>query len=161
MKPSPSASDAGGRVVLDAFRRIVQALRQASKDSEKSIGLSAAQLFVLRQTAESKEPLSINQLAERTATHQSSVSVVVKKLAELGLLSRRPAAHDARSLEISLTDKGQASLTQLPPLIQDRFLEGFARMSPADQQALVTGLQAFIGATGLEQAPALFFEDPS
>lgn len=161
MTSSQSAPEAGGRAVLDAFRRIVQALRQASKDSEKSIGLSTAQLFVLRQTAESKEPLSINQLADRTATHQSSVSVVVKKLVELGLLSRRPAARDARSLEISLTDKGRASLAQLPPLIQDRFLEGFERMSAAEQQALVTGLQAFISATGLEQAPALFFEDPA
>lgn len=160
MKPSSFKDTAGGQLVLDAFRRIVQILRQSSKHSEKSIGLSTAQIFILRQIAKSTEPLSINQLAELTATHQSSVSVVVKKLAALGLLSRHPAAHDARSLEITLTDVGRSSLAQLPPLIQDRFLEGFARMSESEQQALVTGLQAFIKATGLDQsAPALFFEE--
>lgn len=155
-----TASDTSqGKQVLDAFRRIVQALRQASKDSEKQLGLSAAQLFVLRSLGESRGPLSVNQLAELTGTHQSSVSVVVKKLVELGLLSRKPAQQDARSLEIALTAAGEARLKDLPPLIQDRFLAGLARMTPTDRAALVTGLQAFVAATELTQTPPLFFEE--
>lgn len=152
-------SDAQGQIVLDALRRIVQALRQASKDSERSVGLSTAQLFVLRQIAASGHPLSINQLAEKTATHQSSVSVVVKKLVHKGLVIRQPAAHDSRYQEVSLSAAGRDGLSQLPPLIQDRLLEGFARMSVTEQQALVTGLQAFVTAAGLEAMPGLFFED--
>ena len=68
------------REVLDAIRRIVQALRESSRAAEKGVGLSSAQLFVL-QTLQETPGLSLNELAERTRTHQSSVSVVVTKLA--------------------------------------------------------------------------------
>mgnify|MGYP003693778817 CR=1 FL=1 len=64
------------REVLDAIRRIVQALRESSRAAEKRVGLSSAQLFVLQTLAESPG-LSLNELAERTRTHQSSVSAVV------------------------------------------------------------------------------------
>ena len=66
--------------VLDAMRRIVQALRESSRWAERHVGLSGAQLFVLQTLAETPG-LSVNELAERTHTHQSSVSVVVSRLA--------------------------------------------------------------------------------
>ncbi len=64
---------------MDCIRHIFKALRVSSSQLEKELGLSAAQIFVLRKLCE--EPgLSINDLAVRTTTHQSSVSVVVKKV---------------------------------------------------------------------------------
>src|SRR5215217_2732988 len=69
---------AGGRdvrAVLDAIRRIVRVLRVSSRAAEKQVGLSGAQLFVLHKL-EDAPALSLNELADRTRTHQSSVSVV-------------------------------------------------------------------------------------
>ena len=66
------------RQVLDAIRRVVRTLREASRHSEKAAGISAAQLFVLQRLA-GTGGLSVNELAARTLTHQSSVSVVVSK----------------------------------------------------------------------------------
>jgi DNA-binding MarR family transcriptional regulator len=60
--------------VLDAVRRIVQALRESSRQAERQVGLSGAQLFVLQKLAESPAS-SVNELAARTHTHQSSVSL--------------------------------------------------------------------------------------
>src|SRR5437763_1011424 len=62
------------RSIMDAIRRIVRVLRVSSRACEKQVGLSGAQLFVLHKLEEAPA-LSLNQLADRTRTHQSSVSV--------------------------------------------------------------------------------------
>ena len=55
------------RVAIDAFRRIVQALRTSNRDAEHRVGLSAAQLFALQQL-EAHPGSSINELAAHTAS---------------------------------------------------------------------------------------------
>ena len=50
---------------------------------------------------------SLNELAERTHTHQSSVSTVVGRLVERGLVVRQRSAGDARRLELALTARGR------------------------------------------------------
>jgi DNA-binding transcriptional ArsR family regulator len=81
------------QAVLDGVRRIVQALRASSRWAERHVGLSGAQLFVLQKLAETPA-ISVNELAERTHTHQSSVSAVISRLAELGLVTRKRSAAD-------------------------------------------------------------------
>jgi DNA-binding MarR family transcriptional regulator len=75
--PPPSTDT---RTILDAIRHIVRALRIASRSAEQSVGLSAAQLFVLQKLAEG-DGISLGELARLTLTHQSSVSVIVGTLA--------------------------------------------------------------------------------
>src|SRR5436190_7860869 len=94
------------RTVLDGVRRIVRTLHESSRASEKAVGLSGAQLFVL-QTLADLPGASLNALAERTHTHQSSVSTVVSRLVERGLVLRAPAAADARRLELRLSAEGR------------------------------------------------------
>src|SRR5205814_5128834 len=76
------------RAAMDSIRRVVQALRVSSRAAEQRVGLSGAQLFVLQRLAASPA-MSINDLAEGTVTHQSSVSVVRRRLVERGLVRRR------------------------------------------------------------------------
>lgn len=75
---------------LDAIRRILRVLRRSSRLSQREYGIGSPQLFVLQRLADSPAS-SIKELAERTYTHQSSVSVVVRRLVEQGLVVRRPA----------------------------------------------------------------------
>jgi DNA-binding MarR family transcriptional regulator len=75
------------RDVLDSLRRIVQVLRESSRRAERQLGISGAQLFVLEKLAEAPSQ-SLNELAERTHTHQSSVSTVVARLVKRGPRSR-------------------------------------------------------------------------
>src|SRR5688572_25209379 len=79
--------------VMDALRLVVRALRISTRAVEKEIGISGAQLFVL-QRLEDSPARSVNELAERTSTHQSSVSTVVSRLVERGLARRAPSAED-------------------------------------------------------------------
>jgi len=147
------------RATLDAIRRIVRMLRVSARASEEQLGLSGARLFVLQQLAEAG-PCSINELAERTFTHQSSVSVVVRRLIEGGLASRRPSPEDGRRVEVSLTPEGQALLRTAPPMAQARLIAGLRGLEPERRTALAEGLTALVRELGLDaQTAPLFFED--
>src|SRR6478736_1986575 len=87
---------------MNAVRSIVRAFRVNTRAIELKMGISLAQLFVLQQLTE-RPADSLNELAERTATHQSSVSVVVRRLVDRGLVTREAAASDRRRVQIALT----------------------------------------------------------
>jgi DNA-binding MarR family transcriptional regulator len=143
---------------MDALRVLVRELRASARAVELAVGLSGAQLFVLRQIA--AEPgLSLNDLARRTHTHQSTVSTVVRGLVERGLTERVTAPDDARRLALSLTRDGHALVHRAPPTVQDALVAGLAALAPVQRRALADGLQAWIAAAGLAGAPpSLFFE---
>jgi CO/xanthine dehydrogenase Mo-binding subunit len=91
---------------LDCLRRIVRALQRSHREAETRLGVSGAQLLILQVLAGAPE-LSVTELAERTFTHQSTVSTVVDRLVSRGLVKRERAAGDGR---IGLVDAGP-----LPP----------------------------------------------
>lgn len=147
------------RTALDAIRRIVRLLRVSARASEGLVGISGAQLFVLQELAEAG-PCSINELAGRTFTHQSSVSVVVSRLIERGLVSRRPSEEDGRRVEVSLTPEGGELVRTAPPMAQARLIAGLRQLEPAQCTALAGGLAALVRELGLDaEAAPLFFED--
>src|SRR3954463_9006376 len=94
---------------MDALRSVVRALRLNTRAIELKIGISLAQLFVLQQVAE-RPAESLNDLADRTATHQSSVSVVVRRLVDRGFVTRRSSAVDKRRVQIAATPAGLSLL---------------------------------------------------
>src|SRR6187402_3909062 len=87
------------REVLNSLRQIVRSLRVSSRAAEQRVGISGAQLFVLQCLAR-QSPCSVNELAERTATDQSSVSVVVSRLVALGHVRRVTSKTDRRSVDL-------------------------------------------------------------
>jgi DNA-binding MarR family transcriptional regulator len=145
--------------ILDSLRRIIRTLRVASRATEKEFGLSAAQLFVLHALANGPA-MSINEVAERTRTHQSSVSVVVQRLVERGLVARDPAPGDARRTALSLTPAARRLLVDTPDAPTERLIGALERMSPAARTRLARALAklvADIGAAG--EPPSMLFED--
>ena len=74
--------------ILDAIRRLVRHLRLADRAAQSELGISGAQLFVLFELGKTPA-LSLNDLAARTRTDQSSVSVVVSRLVDAGLITLR------------------------------------------------------------------------
>ena len=146
---------------LDSLRRVVHALRTATRASERAFGLSAAQLFVLRQLSVTSGQ-SLSDLAVLTRTTQSSISEVVARLVRDGLVSRAPSSRDRRRAELSLTTAGEAVLANAPETIQERLLRGFESLDEEGQRAVADGLESWLTASGLDDvAPALFFEPSS
>jgi DNA-binding MarR family transcriptional regulator len=149
------------RNILNAIRRLVQTIRVASRDSEKTVGLSAAQLFVLRKLDEEGD-LSLNDLADATLTHQSSVSVVVTKLVERGLIKRVRSKHDGRQLVLNVTAKGLALLKKAPKPAQDNLIVGIESLDAKTRKELDGSLAKLTKALHLspdKPAPMLFEGD--
>ena len=148
------------QVIMDSIRRIVRSLRHASKTAEKELNLSTAQLFVLQKISESGKPLSINELALKTLTHQSSVSVVVNKLVKKKLVKRVTSKVDARVVEICLNDSGKKLLLGTPPLIQERLVSAVSTMTLSQRRGLRIGLESLLKQAGIQDEEAsLFFEE--
>jgi DNA-binding MarR family transcriptional regulator len=153
------SGDGDTQQVLDAIRRIVQALRESSRLAERRVGLTGAQLFVLQKLAEAPAS-SVNDLATRTHTHQSSVSVVVKRLEEQGFVRRTPSTVDGRSVELALSSRGKRIAAHAPDLAQARLVDAIDGLTPARRKQLASTLGdvARTLAHG-DTAPAMFFEE--
>src|SRR5882672_5587518 len=134
---------------MNAVRGIVRALRVNTRAIELKMGISLAQLFVLQQL-EDRSADSLNELAERTATHQSSVSVVVRRLVDRGLVTRVASPADRRRVQIALTPEGEAMLRGAPPTVQGDLMAGMARMKPDQQSTLAELLELWVLASGID-----------
>jgi DNA-binding MarR family transcriptional regulator len=156
--PSNADSSPTGRS-MDAVRSIVRALRINTRAVELQMGISLAQLFVLQQLAE-RPAFSLNELAERTATHQSSVSVVVRRLVERGFVSRVPSTTDRRRIEIAVTPTGRTLLGGAPPTVSNRLTTALRQMPAAEQQTLAELLERWVRAANIDLvAPPMLGEE--
>jgi DNA-binding MarR family transcriptional regulator len=167
MNPTPdesgSALDADGHTIersMNAIRSIVRALRINTRAIESKMGMSLAQLFVLQQLA-ARSANSLNELAERTATHQSSVSVVVRRLVESGYVSRTTSALDRRRLEIEVTPKGRQLLADAPTTVQTQLVDALRSMGGKEQSTLAALLEEWLRTARVDLAapPMLGEED--
>ncbi|OJY31408.1 MAG: hypothetical protein BGO98_15180 [Myxococcales bacterium 68-20] len=145
--------------ILDDLRRIVRVLRESSRASERALGVTGAQLFALKTIAQSPG-VSLSELANRTRTHQSTVSVVVKRLIAARLVSRVTSTSDGRRVELAATAKGRALLAKAPLAAQERLIEGIEQLPRKHGELLATSLHRLVVAMQLdEEAPVMFFED--
>jgi DNA-binding MarR family transcriptional regulator len=138
-------------IILDALRSIVRELRLASREAEQRVGVHGAQLHALRQLADGPST-SLTELAERTHTDISSVSVVVSRLVEQGLVARKSADDDRRRLSLGLTSRGRAILRKAPEAGMSKLLQAASRLSDREIHAVASGLSKLVD--GLESAPA-------
>ncbi len=155
---SGTESPAIGRS-LNAVRSIVRALRINTRAIELKMGISLAQLFVLQHLAE-RPADSLNELADRTATHQSSVSVVVRRLVERGYVSRTSSTVDKRRIEIAVTPAGRERLSGAPRTIQSQLIGALAGMSSSEQATLADLMERWLRAAHIDfTSPPMLGED--
>ncbi len=146
------------RHVMDQLRILVRALRISSREAEKRLGISGAQLFVL-ETLNEIGPSSINALAAATHTDQSSVSVVVSRLVEARLVTRRTSKVDSRRVEARLTAAGRTVLEGAPETPQARIVRALEALPEKRRSSLAMALANVAALAGLETEPKMFFED--
>jgi DNA-binding MarR family transcriptional regulator len=159
---APAPSD-DVRAVLDAFRRIVQALRGDHGAANGRARLSSAQLFALQRLAE-HPGASINDLAALTFTHQSSVSVVVQRLVRRRLVAKITARDDRRRHQLALRADGRRLLRRAPAAVQQRLIAAVAELPATDRRALARTLGTLAHSVvppNVTVHPPMFFEDAS
>jgi DNA-binding MarR family transcriptional regulator len=156
---APSSSHNDVTAALDALRRIVRALGVSSRTAERSVGLTGAQLLVLQMLHDAPVH-SLNELAQRTYTHQSTVSVVVERLVSRGLVTRTRSEDDARRVLLALTPSGRSMLRRAPPPAQVLLIRAVHALTPQDRRGLRHALERLARGMGQSDTPApMFFED--
>lgn len=151
--------DADTAAAVDALRRILRVMRTAATETQATLGISAAQLFVLSQLTDA-DGLSINELADRTLTDRSSVAAVVDRLVGRELAERSPSPRDRRRAEVRITEAGRSLLVKAPTAPTALLVAGLGRLSDSDLHALAGSLARLVGAMQLESTPAaMFFEE--
>ena len=104
--------------------------------------------------------LSVNELAERTFTHQSTVSVVVTRLVGRGLVRRNRADDDARRAELALTASGKLLLNRAMSSALARLIDALDAMPTSRLRVIGGSLDGVVDALGVgNEPPGMFFEE--
>ena len=144
--------------VLGGVRRLERGLRLAARAAERATGLTAAQLFVLEELA-AAESSSLADLASRTHTDRSSVSVVVDRLAAAGLVKCSPSPDDRRRIESQITRRGRAVLAKAPLSPTKGLVRAVGRLPATKVRQLAGALSALNAELGYTQEVMLFEEE--
>lgn len=159
MPSSRSRAGEDAKAILNRLRLLVRALRKFDRQAQTRYGLGAAQMFILHVLSH-EDAISLNELADRTATDQSSVSLAVTRLVEEGHVTRSPSAEDRRQVRLSLTAKGRAVVRRAPPAAQERILESVQAMSARERGELTALLDKLLdGLNAPKGRPGMFFQD--
>ena len=145
------------QVILDCIRRLVRFLRINDRASQSQFGLSAAQLFVLHELGKTPS-ISLSELAQRTFTDQSSVSVVVTRLVSSGCITRDRDPADGRRLVLNLTRAGSATLQRAATAPQPLMLGAIERLGATDRKRFAELFARLIEELGESGAPAPMIE---
>ncbi|PYQ34949.1 MAG: MarR family transcriptional regulator [Acidobacteria bacterium] len=146
--------------IIDSIRRLVRLVRLTDQVAQSELGVSGAQLFVMKELGKTPA-LSLSDLAKRTRTDQSSVSVVVTRLVQSGHVSRDRDPRDGRRLVLNLTKSGRSILQKAPPVAQERLIEALDRMPVAERKRFADLFVRLIDEMGAAKgiAPMMFAED--
>lgn len=143
---------------LHAVRGLVQALSRSASTVERKTGVTNAQLFLLQQIRAHRN-LTVNDLAARAMTTQSTVSIVLSRLERRGLVERARSPHDARSVVLGLTPSGRRLLRRAPAPATSEILDALRRLTRNELHALSRGLSALRRELGSrDEEPEMLFE---
>ncbi len=121
--------------LLAAMGTVRRAARHAARDSADAAALPPARAELLRLTAR-RPGIGVAEAAQELRLAPNSVSTMVSKLKEDGLLSRGRGESDGRSVRLSVTEAGAARVEQWRDIRAELAGRALERLSPADQQAL-------------------------
>ena len=86
------------------------------------------------------------------------MTLMLRKLEALGMISRAADEHDKRSYLVALSEKGNAALAGAPTSLHEVFLSRFARLENWEQAQIISALErvaAMLEADAIKAAPIL------
>ncbi len=144
---------------LISIRRILRATELHGKALRIATGLKTSQLLVL-QALEEKPELTVGEITGHVHMAQASVTTLVARLEEMGLVTRTRGTSDKRKVYVKLTDAGHDILEQAPEALHHRFAEQFEPLDTWEKTMLVASLQrvaSMLDASDIDAAPILQF----
>ena len=137
---------------MDELIPIIAGERSALAHGCLQRDISMAHLHVMNLLA-AQGPLSMSHLAALLRSGLPTVTGLVSRMEERGLLARTHATDDRRVVLVSLTDQGRAQLEELTELRRRRLADALAHLDPTSQRALVDSIRSLRAAFELASQP--------
>ena len=143
--------------VIAALRRITRAIDLHSRLLLKKCGLTAPQLSAL-QAIRRLEPVTVGALAREIHLGHATVTGILTRMEDRGLLVRMRGSHDRRSVLVQLTEEGDRIVDEAPSPLQERFHHELSRLEEWERTMILATLQriaSMMDAEEIEAAPLL------
>jgi len=118
--------------------------------------LTLAQVRALRKLA--KQPRSLGQLGAELVLSPPSVTRLVDRLEERGLIERRRDDDDRRKVLANLTAEGRRLVGEIPLLEGTPIRTAVERMTPADRTRIAAAMRDFTSAVRQVEEETLLVE---
>lgn len=129
--------------ILQKFRIIVRAAQKYSQKVERSLGVSGAQLWILKEI-DMKPGLRVGEVARRLAIHQTTASNLLDTLEKKGMICKTRLSTDQRIVNLSLTSEGHTLLLKAPELSRGLLPEALSQMKLNDLDQLGKSLDILL-----------------
>lgn len=143
---------------VDLWRSMASNWKRLHHDAEKNLlrfGLNVAELRILRVLREQGSS-PMNRFRAETMLSQPSITGLVDKLEELGLVERVRSREDRREVLIAITAKGDQTYTKGMDLHRQFVEKAFSALEPDEAQSLVSLLKRLADASdALVKAPEI------
>jgi len=126
--------------VLLALRRIIHAFDLHSKRVCKLSGLTPPQILILKAIRDLGEVTS-GRVSEQVSLSQATVTTIIDRLEQRGLIERYRSLRDRRIVHTKLTADGRKALRKSPPLLHENFNQTFSALDSSRQQTIISTLE--------------------
>ncbi len=138
--------------VVFLLRKIMQGGQQYTKKLHKAFNVSTPQLASLLALND-EGPLSPSQVARKIMVQSSTVTGIIDRLEQKGLVTRERVSPDRRVITVRITEQGRRLAESAPPPIQNKIVNGLRRLKDAERTEIIKGLTRLaemIDSEGLE-----------
>ena len=148
--------------VLVALRRIIRATDSHSKRLSKEFGLTTPQLLIL-QSIRDLGDVTIRHISNEVNLSQATVTTIIDRLEDRGMVTRRRSEEDKRKVYTALTGEGKKILKNAPAPIQEEFVNSFHELEDWEQSLILSSVQrlaSMMDAEKIDAAPLLDVGEP-
>ncbi len=105
--------DTNAAVHVAAFRAALRAFLRETEIAAREGGLTPQRyllLLMIKGAPDGSQQATVSELVERLGLAQSTVTELVNRAADAGLIEREPSGHDGRVAHVRLTAEGERRL---------------------------------------------------
>lgn len=149
----PPTSQDLADTILASIRRVVRAIDLDSKRMVRNFGITGPQLVTLRAVAR-YGPITVTALAKAINLSQPTVTGILLRLGQQGLIKRERDGTDRRAVTSTITTRGIAVLQDTPTMLEDRFRRELERLEEWEQTQTLATLQRIAAMMEADDIPA-------
>lgn len=128
--------------LLVAFLETQIVLDRASENFFQAYGISGAQFNILNLLALNGGAMDQVSLTQRLVVGKSSISIVLRRMVEHGLVAREQHPEDKRQSVLQLAKPGRELWEQVHDVYEETVDRVFGAIPPKQRQALLQNLRA-------------------